>query len=63
MGPEDAAGRRMRPRGTYAALKAAVGTTPRRVTSRDVQGSVHVPHWRDFRPLLRPDGPFYGSGA
>lgn len=46
---------------THSAIKSAVGTTPRRATSQDMQGTVHTP--KEFVPLLRPDGPYYGSGT
>jgi hypothetical protein len=51
-----------RPRGsTTWAVKAGVGSTPRKDTSRDMLGVVRTP--KEFVPLLRPDGPFYGSGV
>ena len=46
---------------THSAIKSAVGATPRRATSHDMQGTVHTP--KEFVPLLRPDGPYYGSGT
>lgn len=48
--------------GTAGALKDAVRTMPQH-PSQELYGETHAPHWRDYRPLLRPDGPFYGSGG
>lgn len=46
--------------GTTPAIKAAVRTMPAR-PSLELYGTIHTP--REYRPLLRPDGPFYGSGV
>jgi hypothetical protein len=46
--------------GTTAVLKAAVDTIPRR-PSMELFGTIHTP--KGFTPLLRPEGPFYGSGT
>lgn len=50
-----------RPRyGPTAVLKDAADTIPRRPTV-ELFGTIRTP--KDFSPLLRPDGPFYGSGT
>lgn len=52
--------RRRRNGGTKGALKTLSGTLPKR-PSLELYGTIHTP--KVYTPLLRPEGPYYGSGT